>query len=63
MRAFVVSVAAALSLGFAAAGCLTELQANSYQAFTAAAARLSDPGNNLVGADWSGLNKGSPSDR
>ncbi|UVF22170.1 hypothetical protein HPT29_026085 (plasmid) [Microvirga terrae] len=62
MRAFLVSVAAALTLGIAAAGCLTEMQAFTYQAFTASAARLSDPGENLVGADWSGLNKGSHSD-
>ncbi|TNC11965.1 hypothetical protein FF100_17115 [Methylobacterium terricola] len=54
MKAFLVAVAAALVLATAASFLLAENQRFAYQAFATSGARVSDPGNNLVGPRWTG---------
>jgi hypothetical protein len=54
MKAFVLSVVAAIALGVMAAALLNIIQRPAYEAFTTSGARIADPGHNLVGPDWSG---------
>jgi hypothetical protein len=54
MKAFLLSVAVAIVLGAAAAAILDATQQRAYEAYATSAARVSDPGHNLVGREWSG---------
>jgi xanthosine utilization system XapX-like protein len=54
MKAFVLSVVAAIALGIMAAALLNVVQRPAYEAFATSGVRVSDPGYNLVGPDWSG---------
>jgi hypothetical protein len=54
MKAFLTGVVVAITFGFAAAVSLSKVQTLAYQAFVTSGAQLTDPGHNLVGADWSG---------
>ena len=58
MKAFLTAVAATLVFGLFAAGVLRIVQRPAYQAFSTSGVRLSDPGENLVGQNWNGLNEG-----
>jgi hypothetical protein len=58
MKAFLTAVAATLVFGLLAAGVLRVVQRPAYQAFSTSGVRLSDPGENLVGQKWNGLNEG-----
>lgn len=53
MKVFLIAAFCAIVLGTAAAYVLdVSVQTPAYKAFTTAGARLDEPGNNLVGADW-----------
>ena len=54
MRAFLASMAIAVVLAVGAAAILFADNQPSWQAFSTGAARVGDPGHNLVGADWYG---------
>jgi len=54
MKAFLISVVAAIVLGGVAALLLSGAQQRAYDAYATSGARVSDPGHNLVGPDWSG---------
>ena len=59
MRAFLASVAAAIVIAAGAAFILNADNRTAYEAFKTSGARVGDPGHNLVGDRWSGLNRGS----
>ncbi|KQP51941.1 hypothetical protein [Methylobacterium sp. Leaf108] len=54
MKAFAVAVIAAIGLGLAAAYVMDSNRVLAYQAFSTSGARVSHPGTNLVGPQWSG---------
>ena len=54
MKAFVLAELSAVVLASAAAALLSKWQTPAYTAFATSAARVSDPGSNLVGRNWSG---------
>jgi hypothetical protein len=54
MKPFLLSVAAAIVLGLAAAALLNSTQQRAYEAYATSGTRVSDPGHNLVGPRWSG---------
>jgi hypothetical protein len=54
MKAFIVAVVAAVALAFAASYLLSENQKFAYEAYATSGARVSHPGSNLVGPQWSG---------
>jgi hypothetical protein len=54
MKAFVLAVTAAVLLAAGAAAVLVNSQTLAYKAFATSGARVSDPGHNLVGQNWSG---------
>jgi len=54
MKAFLISIVAAIALGGVAALLLNGAQQRVYDAYATSATRVSDPGHNLVGSDWSG---------
>ncbi len=58
MKAFIAAVVATVVLGVIAAGVLRIVQRPAYQVYATAGARVGDPGENLVGKNWNGLNKG-----
>ena len=58
MRAFLASLAVALVIAVAAGFILNADNRPAYEAFSTSGARVSDPGHNLVGDRWSGLNRG-----
>ena len=57
MRIIVTSIIAAVLLAVAAGAALSTAQKPVYQTRAMPSVRIDDPGNNLVGADWSGLTK------
>ncbi|ACA17500.1 conserved hypothetical protein [Methylobacterium sp. 4-46] len=59
MKAFVVAVIVAVALAAGAAFVLTANQEYAYQAFATSGARVSNPGTNLVGPNWTGDPKDS----
>ena len=61
MKVIIFSAVAALLLGFAAFLVLRTEQRPVYEAYVGDGARVGDPGHNLVGPDWSGLNAVSSS--
>jgi len=58
MKAFFAAVLATVVLGLGAALVLRVVQRPAYQAFSTTGARVGDPGENLVGQNWNGLNAG-----
>jgi hypothetical protein len=58
MKVMILSAVAALVLAFAASFLLGLQQRPAYQAFVGSGAQLrDDPGTNLVGPNWTGLNE------
>jgi hypothetical protein len=57
MRTFILSVCVATALAVLAGLLLGLEKKTAYQTFATEGARVGDPGHNLVGRDWSGLNK------
>jgi hypothetical protein len=58
MKAFVVAVMAAAALAVLAAIALNVAQRPAYRVFATEGTRVGDPGENLVGQNWNGLNQG-----
>jgi hypothetical protein len=54
MRPFLISAATAIVLAIAAAILLNGMQKRAYEAYSTSATRVSNPGYNLVGSEWSG---------
>lgn len=54
MKAFIASVAALVVLGGLAAVVLSFSQRPAYQAYSTIGTRVGDPGENLVGGNWTG---------
>jgi hypothetical protein len=60
MKMIVLSALGAIVLGLAAAALLNTRQVPAYEAFVTEGARVGDPGTNLVGPNWTGLNRDAP---
>ena len=58
MRAFLAAIAVALLTAGGAAFVLNADDRAAYEAYRTSGARVGDPGHNLVGDRWSGLNRG-----
>jgi hypothetical protein len=58
MRAFISAVVIAIVVAAGAWLVLAGAQKPAYQAFTTSGARVSDPGDNLVGKNWFGPHGG-----
>jgi hypothetical protein len=58
MRAFLASVVVSIVIAIGAAFVLNADNRPAYEAFSTSGARVADPGHNLVGDRWSGLNRG-----
>jgi hypothetical protein len=56
LKIIVLASVAALVLGYVASFVLASEQEPAYQAYTGSGARVGDPGNNLVGPAWNGMN-------
>lgn len=54
MKMILVAIAAAAVLGLVSAGALISTQKFAYEAYSTSGARVSDPGHNLVGPNWTG---------
>lgn len=54
MRAFISAAVIAILIAAGAWLVLGGVQETAYQAFTTSGARVSDPGDNLVGKNWFG---------
>jgi hypothetical protein len=54
VKVIIVSAVAALVLAFAASFVLNVEQKPAYEAFVGSGARVGEPGNNLVGPNWTG---------
>lgn len=54
MKVIILSAVAALAVAFAASFVLSREQEPAYEAFVGSGARVGDPGNNLVGPQWTG---------
>ena len=58
MKIIILSALAALGLAYAASLILARDQEPAYEAFVGSGARVGDdPGTNLVGPNWTGLNE------
>ena len=57
MKMIILSAIAALGLAYAASLILDREQKPAYEAFVGSGARVGDPGHNLVGPNWNGLNR------
>lgn len=57
MKVILSSIAASVLLGIVAALVLGSTQRPAYEVFSTSMTRVGNPGSNLVGPDWSGLNK------
>ncbi len=56
MRVILAAFVAVVGLGLAAGAVLGTQQRTAYEAFSTAGARVDDPGVNLVGSQWTGMN-------
>ncbi|HEY0352183.1 MAG TPA: hypothetical protein VGC68_00935 [Enterovirga sp.] len=56
MKVILSSIVAALVLGALAGVILNEAQRPAYEVFSTSMTRVGNPGSNLVGPNWSGLN-------
>ncbi|KAA2237168.1 hypothetical protein [Salinarimonas soli] len=54
MKVIIASAVAALVLGIGSALILNAVQEPAYEAFATTGARVGQPGENLVGQNWSG---------
>ncbi len=54
MKVIIFSAVAALALAYAASFVLNFEHEPAYQAFTGSGADVREPGNNLVGPEWTG---------
>ena len=54
MKAFALAIAGLVIIAAGAAAVLSTEQTLAYKAFATSGARVSDPGYNLVGKNWSG---------
>jgi hypothetical protein len=54
MKAFLLAITGAVVLAVGAAALLNNEQTLAYKAFATSGTRVSDPGYNLVGKNWSG---------
>ena len=54
MKAFIASVAAVIILGVAAALVLALAQRPAYTVYSTTSTRVGEPGDNLVGGNWTG---------
>lgn len=52
MKAFLIATVVAIALAYVASFVLSERQVPSYAAYSTDGARVSNPGDNLVGTDW-----------
>jgi hypothetical protein len=57
MKIIVMSIVVALLLAAGAGLILSVAQKPVYEVYASPSVRLGDPGHNLVGPDWSGLNR------
>ena len=57
MKVILSSIVVTLLLGAAAGAILNEAQRPAYEVFSTSMTRVGNPGSNLVGPNWSGLNK------
>ena len=60
MKMILLAGLCAVVLGFAAAAILNGQQQPAHERFVTEGARVGSPGSNLVGPEWSGLNKEQP---
>ena len=61
MKVIVFSAVAALLLAYAASFVLSSQHRPAYEAFVGSGARVgNDPGTNLVGQEWNGMNTAKP---
>lgn len=58
MRVIILSVAVAIGLAVVASYVLSTQQRPAYEAFVGSGASVGDPGENLVGRNWNGMNAG-----
>jgi hypothetical protein len=58
VKVIVLSMVAALGLAVLASYLLSTQQRPAYQAYVGSGASVGDPGENLVGRNWNGLNAG-----
>lgn len=56
LKVMILSAIVAIALAYAAALVLDRQQEPAYQAYQGSGARVGDPGENLVGPNWTGLN-------
>ena len=54
MKPFIAAVIAAIAIGFGASLVLSSNQQFAYEKFSTSGVRLSEPGTNLVGHEWTG---------
>ena len=54
MKVIILSAVAALVLAVAASYILSREQEPAYEAFVGSGTRVTDPGSNLVGPEWTG---------
>jgi hypothetical protein len=57
LKVIILSAVAALVLGYLASFVLNQGQELAHSAFRGAGAEVRDPGHNLVGPNWNGLNE------
>jgi hypothetical protein len=57
VKVIILSAVAVLVLGFAAAFVLDRTAEPAYEAFVGSGTRVGEPGSNLVGPHWNGLNE------
>jgi hypothetical protein len=57
LKVIILSAVAALVIAFASSFVLDAEQEPAYQAYVGSGARVGDPGTNLVGPNWNGLNE------
>jgi hypothetical protein len=57
VKVIILSAVAVLVLGFAAAFVLDRTQEPAYEVFVGSGTRVGEPGSNLVGPRWNGLNE------
>jgi hypothetical protein len=58
MRAFLAAVGVVIVVAVGAGYVLNADNRTAYDAFSTTGARVGDPGSNLVGDRWTGLNRG-----
>jgi hypothetical protein len=58
VKVILSSIVASVLLAVVASFLLGEAQEPAYQAFATSSTRVGNPGDNLVGSTWNGLNRG-----